>query len=1283
MTGLRRHIPELAIDWMLDAPERRWRSVDGSLCFADVSGFTALAERLSQRGRLGGEELIETLSRVFGAMLDIAHDYGGMLLKFGGDALLLFFDGEAHAARAASAAVEMRAALRRATETPTSMGPFKLSMSVGIQSGDVHLFLVGSTHRELVVLGPAANGVVRTERAAGSGEILLSQTTTAAMPPTAVSRRPDGLATLRWRRGHYPRTGPRPERAGGDSIVRRLFPNNLAAHLAAGPPDPEHRVACIAFVKFSGTDALLATRGAEALAQALDETVGAVQETLRSERVSLLAIDIDEDGGKFFLASGVPATQEDDEGAMLRALRRLSETALPLSLQMGVSRGHVFAAEVGTPRRAAYSAMGDTTNTAARIASKAPPGSIYAHPTVLDQSLTRFDVRAVGPLVLKGKAAPLVVYEVGNALGMRAREGLESEIFVGRERELATLRDSVASLGDGRGGVVNVVGDAGMGKSRLLREALVDSGLVRVLWMRGEPYGVTGPFRALQDSMRRFLGITPGEPEDMAAQLTAIASRVASSVRPWLPLVGDAVHVELEHTDEVAALEPTFRGERRAAALVTLFEAFCTGSLVFVVDDAQWVDEASADLLAHLGRACIDRPWLMVVARREVDGGFSPETARTLRIGPLDGDAMRSLVHIATEAAPLRPHDATEVVRRAGGNPLFAMEILRATREVASPDAVPQSLEAAMARQVDALDASAQMVLRFATVLGRSFSPRLLEALLSAEGRSDGSSTLARLSDFLEADGAEELRFRSGLMRDVLYERLAFRLRTRLHRTAGEALERLVESAPTNADSLALHFSRAGDHERTWRYALLAAERARESFANSDAARLYELALAAAGRGASLPRDGIVEAWKELGNVRERSGHFDASLDAYRHALAMASDDPVARADLLLGRAGAKERAGAFSASLRDLALGLRLLEGDGSAAAAQMRARLLSFRAVVLFGKDRPGQALTQARVAVDAARRADEKRSLGTALMVHDLAQLAFEGPGDGRCLKEALDLFEALHDIRRQATARANLGFLHAHAGRWNEAVEWLDSSRALYERCGDDVGGAYAGINVGEILVNQRRFDEAEAILNQALRVVRASHFSEVVASIQIQLGRILVARGAIREAHDLLGGTLAEFKRLGKSIFALETAIVLADAWLCEGRAADTLSLIDRASKAAGKDGQLLRPKTAWVRGRALVALARFDEANRELESGTEAAARHGLPYEEALLRTARSDAHRAQGRTPDAEGMAVASRIFERLGVRVRAESPPTLPKPAARRDVVALDVGAFDDQDL
>ena len=157
MSGLLRHIPAIAIDWAIETPERLWRAIDGTLCLADISGFTALAERLTRRGRVGGEELVETVSRVFRTMLESARERDGMLLNFGGDSLLLLYQGEDHAVRAASTALEMRRAIREAAAIPTSVGRLQLSVSVGLHSGTFHCFLVGSSHRELVLIGRNAS----------------------------------------------------------------------------------------------------------------------------------------------------------------------------------------------------------------------------------------------------------------------------------------------------------------------------------------------------------------------------------------------------------------------------------------------------------------------------------------------------------------------------------------------------------------------------------------------------------------------------------------------------------------------------------------------------------------------------------------------------------------------------------------------------------------------------------------------------------------------------------------------------------------------------------------------------------------------------------------------------------------------------------------------------------------------------------------------------------------------------------------------------------------------
>lgn len=157
------YLPRLSIEWLAGRAEETFRVEAGTVVFVDISGFTKLSEGLAKHGTVGAEELTATIGTCFVALLDLAVAHGGRLLKFGGDALLLYFSGPAHEARGCRAAVEMRRALRTVGRLTVLGQSVSLRMSVGVHSGDFHFFLVGGSHRELIVTGPGASTVVTME----------------------------------------------------------------------------------------------------------------------------------------------------------------------------------------------------------------------------------------------------------------------------------------------------------------------------------------------------------------------------------------------------------------------------------------------------------------------------------------------------------------------------------------------------------------------------------------------------------------------------------------------------------------------------------------------------------------------------------------------------------------------------------------------------------------------------------------------------------------------------------------------------------------------------------------------------------------------------------------------------------------------------------------------------------------------------------------------------------------------------------------------------------------
>src|SRR5215468_1059090 len=176
-------VPRLTIEWLRSTPEQRWLEIDGTVAFVDISGFTAMSEQLSNLGKAGAEEVNDVMNATFAALLQVAYAEGGGLLKFAGDALLLLYQGEEHARRAVRAAFGMRRVLRAIGRPRTSAGAVQLRMHAGIHSGTFNFFLVGESHRELLVTGPATTRTVEMEAASEAGEILLSPETAAHLEP--------------------------------------------------------------------------------------------------------------------------------------------------------------------------------------------------------------------------------------------------------------------------------------------------------------------------------------------------------------------------------------------------------------------------------------------------------------------------------------------------------------------------------------------------------------------------------------------------------------------------------------------------------------------------------------------------------------------------------------------------------------------------------------------------------------------------------------------------------------------------------------------------------------------------------------------------------------------------------------------------------------------------------------------------------------------------------------------------------------------------------------------
>jgi class 3 adenylate cyclase/Tfp pilus assembly protein PilF len=1214
--SLEAYVPRLSVSWT--GPPAR--ELDGSLVSLDLSGFTALSERLQTRGRAGAEELVGLISGVFDGLIAISDRYGGDVLKFRGDALLILFFGDDHYRRAFASTNEMQALIGETGQTMSSVGAVTLRMAAGIYTGPCHFFLLDTSHRELLVAGPAATETIQLESEAAAGEIRLSSPAPEGRPqpydpPSAPAHQPDFEA---------------------------FIPAPLRAQLRLEAGEAEHRLVTASFLKFSGVGAVLELGGLEALHAELAALTAHVDAICTELGLTWLDSDIDTDGGKLYIVGGAPSSTGEDEARALHAFRRiLDEYAGRLVLRGGMNRGGAFCGDVGASSRRTYSVMGDTVNLAARLAARAEPGGLLVTGDVLDRTRTRYETR-VEPLLVKGKERPITAYHVGPATGLREDEASAELPLVGRDAELVALGEALNAARLRQQQLVELVGEPGIGKSRLVEELKRQALGFTQLESRCDPYASARPYFALRALMRPLAGITPELDEEAAgAQLAPWVSAVMPDLAPWLPLLAIPFGAQVEPTPETDEIDPAFRRER----LLDTVEQFLTRVLLMPtlldIEDVHWADDASFELIRHLVRHAAPRPWLVCITRRPQGGGLAGDVVGHMRLA-LDrltnGDVQTLAVEAAGELA-LSEQALATVRERSGGNPLFIRELVNAARTAGSVDALPETVETVITSRIDTLSPEDRFLLRNASVLGTRFELDVLEDVLDGELEGVGDhARWERLAEFIVWESASGLRFAHDLFRAVAYEGLSFRRRREMHARVGDALARR-EADPA---LLSLHFLEADRYQEAWDYATTAADKARAGFANVVAAELYGRALAAAEH-LELEATELARICEALGEVALLFADFDRASDAFGRARRLVGD----RATLLLREGRICEGRGLYGEAFE---------WAERAAAAAEdedTRIEVETLQAGLLFRQGRFEESIECGRLAVEHAEAAGDLRALAHACQTLD-GSLTQVGRSEPALLERSLALFEELGDLLGLGATLNNLGINAYYAGRWNEALDLYRRSAEAKRRSGDVEGSAIAIHNEAEILCDQGHFDEAEALFRDALRAARAAGLSMTQAFVTANLGRLAARTQRFDDAHSLLDEAAEHLAAIGSQALALETDARRVECLVLEGRHGEARELAERALGRAAELGQTgnLGPALERLLGYALCQDRRRDESASHFERSLELARNADATYEKAMTLRAIADTRH--------EASVASAELFEQLGV----VALPSVPLP-------------------
>ncbi|WP_430645214.1 adenylate/guanylate cyclase domain-containing protein [Agromyces sp. GXS1127] len=1219
---LQPYVPRMVRYWDEETPGRLHRAAEGTMVLVDISGFTRMSERLARHGDVGAEEVTEVIDGTFDRLLPAAYAFGANLLKFGGDAQLLLFTGEGHHLRAAAAAHDMRTELRQIDGFATSAGTVSLRMSVGVHSGTFDFFLVGGSHREFIVAGPAATRTVQMEGAATAGQILVSPETAALLPRSVVGavRGPGRLLSR----------GPHVEQSGflvaesPQVDLRQFVPVGLRRTLQSGTIDPEHRPAAIAFLHYSGFDRLVEEDPAGAAA-VLDALVADVQRTADEHGVTFLATDIAPDGGKIILTAGVPDTAGNNEEQMLLTARDIRHRARrDPPIRVGITSGHVFAGAVGPPYRRTYTIMGDAVNLAARIMAKAPTGEVFATSDVLEASRTTFRITECEPFSVKGKQQPVQAYSVGEPRGSRAGGRFGETPLVGRDAELAILAQAWGDARSGRGRMVDLTGDVGMGKSRLLQELLVTASPERVITAECRLYQMATPYFPFRALLRAAWGLEGLDQDATEAALVDLVRAHAPGLEPWLALIGTPVGLALPESAEVEQLDDQFRPARTRSAVAELLRATVRQPTLFLIEEGQWMDEASRDLLGALIAEVEDVPWFVIVSRQPSGQGFvavdGPAVTR-VDLLPLDSGQATELIQRATIGVPLLPSQVAALAARAEGSPLFLLELLQVLRGGAAVDYLPQSIEGLIAARIDRLPPSDRNLLRRLAVLGAGFRQEHMSAVLGASVADAGRQvkTLRRLGGFLTVDATGWVQFQHSLIRDVAYAGLPFKTRRELHAQVGDAIAAASAGHPSGqVELLSIHYSEAHRWPEAWESSRVAGRRAKEIYANLEAATFFRRALSASRHVADLPPADVADVSESLGDVLEQAGLFENSVEAYGQARRLVRDDPIRSADVLLKRARARARTGAYVTAYRDLTTGRRLVAEIGSAEALRATARLNALNAQIRQLQEHMPAAVRLAQQAMLEAEASGEREALARSYQVLDAAYVMLGQSAKAVYGERALAIYEELGNLPGTAVVTNNLGGQAYWQGRWEDAVGFYARARDAFLRAGNEAEAATCGANIGEVLVSQARFGEAEEVLVPSVRVLRAHGLVDAAIFAEIQLARLRLLRGD-EGAIESLSELRAEAVRTGQVQSAIEAAVLVAHGLVLAGRPEDALDTLGETEQRAGGEAELYGSTIARTRASALAALGRVREAQDVVSAGLAQAREQDLPFEIAQL----------------------------------------------------------------
>jgi len=803
---------------------------------------------------------------------------------------------------------------------------------------------------------------------------------------------------------------------------------------------------------------------------------------------------------------GAPQAHEDDpERAGLAALRMIesileygAELGEDLHLRVGINTGRAVLGEMGGESLSEYTAMGTPVVLAERLQSAAAPDEILVGDTTARLTWHRFELEPIEAFSAKGFDDPVAAARLHAELAQpklpKGLAGMYSPL-VGRSREHGQLSEIVTELEGGRGYIVTIVGEPGIGKSRLLVEARETHSDLPLRWSEGRAYSYTEdqPFSVILDFLSELLDLAP---DDAPAMLDL---KLETSIRP---LLGDQIDVVWpylasllgapvppQYEEALYQLDPEALNSRIVNAVVTLVEAVAIRQpLVLSFEDLHWADHSSLALIRSLMMATERAPILLIFLFRpdrdkpswelkiQAETDFAHRYAH-FGLVPLDDPSSKELVENLLELADI-PEAIRELIqRRSEGNPFYVEELIRELIErgvlvqrdgrwqagqAKAEIEVPDTLEKVIQARLDRLPQSERATLQAASVIGRRFGYRVLGAIASANGDlSDQLLHLQQADLVRERARIPELEyiFKHVIVQEVAYGTLLAEQRAHLHQQVAQALIDLFPDRLEELDgALGRHYAAAGNAERGIKHYARAAQRAEAMFAYEEAAQFLELALEL-GPG----EETRIELLERQADIRVFLGEYVVAVSLYQAAQGLLDpSDKWSRVRLLRKISNVITGPEIYELWLKygdlaldSLSLAAELIEGEPPNSES-VRVLLSWFSLKIVpddSGKQDWDAAEASATAALEMAEELNDPAALTAALAALEAMyhrQDKFEEQTQVALRRLELSRHPQFQDLRSEAAALLAVGVALKNHGKFRKAMTYLEQAEQLAER-----------------------------------------------------------------------------------------------------------------------------------------------------------------------------------------------------------------------------------------